>query len=158
MKWKSQNRNPPILVNVQVPQMLVSGIKTPKAILTKEISGSRIELNGPTIELMVSEFLRDTTGYNPGKEIYKQILGELKSIKIDTIQINHATLIVKDMHTGKERFRGLDVSVFLTELEIDSARQDDPSRILFSKNLDLICKEIKIQSRGQEIYFQVPGT
>ena len=156
-EMETQKKNPPIIVNVNVPHMHVGGIKTPKAILTKEISGARIELFGPTIELLVSEFLKDTSGYSPGKEIYRQILGEMKSIKIDTILINHGTLIVKDMHTGKLRFKGLDVSVLLTALEIDSATQNDSSRILFSRNLDLSCRDISIGSKDKKYIVGLQG-
>jgi len=148
-EMKKEHKEPPVLITLKLPSLHISGIKTPKALLNKEISGNKIEIKNPTIEIGLGNFLKDTTGYSPGKEIYKQILGNLKSISMDSIVLTQANLVVKDIETGKTKFKGTNVSMILSDIKIDSTQESDTSRILFSKNIDLLCKEIAIFSKNK---------
>jgi len=152
-----EHKSPPVLVTINIPNLDIMRVKTPKALLNKEIEGGKIEVNGASIEIALSDFLRDSTEYSPAKEIYKQILGSLKSIRMDSIQVNHATLIVKDFRSGKTRFTGQDFSFLLTGVMVDSLTKDDSSTILFSKNLALVCKEINIPSEDKRYRFHFEG-
>jgi hypothetical protein len=82
-KMRDEHKEPPVLITMNLPALNITGIKTPKALLNKEIAGAKIEIKHPTIEIGIGDLLKDTTEYSPAKEIYKQILGELKSIQID---------------------------------------------------------------------------
>ncbi|MBS1597737.1 MAG: hypothetical protein JST75_05900 [Bacteroidetes bacterium] len=152
-RLKSDQKEPPVLITLDLPSLNISGIKTPKALLNKEISGNKIEIKKPTIEIAIDNFLKDTSGYSPGKDIYKQILGDLKSISMDSIIVTQANLVVKDIRTGKTKFKGTNVSFILSELKIDSLEKDDSSRILFSKNIDALCKEIAIYSEDKNYIY-----
>jgi hypothetical protein len=132
-------------------------VQTPKALMNKEIAAGKINIEHASIQVELSDFFKDSTEYSPAKEIYKQILGQLKSIKIDSIQISHSTLIVKDLGTGRIRFSGTDFSILLTDLLIDSVQKDDSSRILFSRNLVLACRDISFPSKDKKYLFQFEG-
>lgn len=146
--------NPPMLLSIHVPEFNILRVQTPKALLNKEIVGGKIEIAQAFIQIELSGFLKDTTAYHPAQEIYKQILGQLKSIKIDSIQISHSTLIVKDLVSGRIQFKGIDFSILLTDLLIDSIQKDDSTRILFSRNLELNCQHISIPSKDKKYLFQ----
>src|SRR5450432_2153221 len=148
---------PSVVVNIRVPELDIFGVNTPRALLHKQITARKMELDSPLIEINLSGFLKDTSEYSPGVEIYKQILGKMQLIRVDSIALNHARLIVKDFETGKIRFEGVDLSLLLTDLLIDSLHKDDSSRILFSQNLHLTCKEIILPSKDKRYIYLLNG-
>jgi hypothetical protein len=156
-KLKSEGKNPPVLVYCQIPRMHISGIKTPKAILDKELVGARIEIDSPRLDLGLLSLLSDTSGYSPGKDISTQILGNFKRISIDSISLRHAYLRVHDMRNNQEKFIGNDLSCNLIDLQIDSMSGNDSNRILYSKNLELNCESILIPSRDRKYHFSFQG-
>ena len=150
----SNHDAPPVLLSLRVSGLKITGVKTPKALLNKEITGAKLEVDHPEIEIGVNNFLKDTSGYNPGKDVYKQVLGQLKSIHIDSIIITHANLLVRDINSGKIIFTGKNLSSVMSDFLIDSARRNDSSSILFSKDLDLRCSEIVLPSKDKKYNFQ----
>jgi hypothetical protein len=153
----ADNVKPSTLVNLFIPHFEVAHLSTPKALLAKEISGGEIRIDSPVIELYLTDFLKDTSGYSPGEEIYKQILGNLKSIRIRHIEIAHAKLIIRDYISGNKHFEANDVSILLNDLLIDSVHANDSSRILFSKNIDLNCREIILEGKNKKYKVHLEG-
>jgi hypothetical protein len=148
---------PSILVSLFIPKLKVLHVATPKALLTKQISGDELRIDSPVIEINLVDFLKDTSGYSPGKEIAKQILGGLKSIQINRISINQARLVIKNLATQTKEFETPDLSILLSDLLIDSAHEKDSSRILFSKNIDIICKEIILEGKKKNYKIHLEG-
>src|ERR1700681_3433478 len=142
------NTNPAIIIRISIPSLNILHVKTPKALLNKELEGVKVEINSPTIEIELSDFLKDTSGYSPGRDMYKQLLGNLLRVKIDSIEVNHAKLIVTNIHTGQTTFEGRNVSFLLTGILIDSLQKEDSTRILFSKELKGSCTEILLPANG----------
>ncbi|HEX4851391.1 MAG TPA: hypothetical protein VFV08_11320, partial [Puia sp.] len=101
----------------------------------------------------MNQFLKDTSGYNPGRDIYSQILGQFKEIKIDSVYLTRASLTVRNQ-SGKLRFRGDNVSLLMSDLLMDSLHRYDDSRILFSKNLDFLCKQLVLHSKDKKYEYQ----
>ncbi len=149
-------KNPSLFIKLKIPSLEILGIKTPKALLSEEIEGSRIQISNPSIEIEIGEHAIDSAITNPEQEIYKQLLGQLSSIKIGQVQINNATLIVKNWKSNSVEFTGKNISFLLSELLIDSTANKDTSRILFSKNLDANCEQILIPSKNDKykLYFE----
>ncbi len=143
-----EKTDPPVLVRFAFPLLQIVRIKTPKALLNKEIEGGKVEIDQPTIEIGLNNFLKDTAAYNPGKDIVKQLLGKLVSIKMDSIVINKANLVVRDLKTGAVVFRGNNISWLLTDLLIDSTNKEDSSRIMYCRNVDIACDDIVIPSEN----------
>ncbi|PWT72906.1 MAG: hypothetical protein C5B59_14715 [Bacteroidetes bacterium] len=149
---KAKGKAPPVILNLLIPLLQITGIKTPKALLNKEIEGKKILIDSPSIEIWLRQFMQDTTGYSPDKDIYSQILGQFKNIKIDSLIVTRGSLSVRNQ-SGKLSFRGDNVSLILSDLLMDSLHRSDESRILFSKNLDLLCNQIVLHSKDRKYQF-----
>jgi hypothetical protein len=152
--------DPPVLLRLTVPALDITGVKTPKALLTKQIEGAKIEIAGPTIEILVNHSRNDTKNtavYNPANDITKQLLGKLLKIKVDSVKITHANVLVRNIHTGNTLFGSNNVSFLLSDLLIDSTTGKDSSRILFARNLDMDCDEIAFPLKNKKYKLDVGG-
>ncbi|HEY4291143.1 MAG TPA: hypothetical protein VGN00_28775 [Puia sp.] len=152
-----EKQDPPVLVRLTVPALDILGVKTPKALLKKEIEGAKVEIDGPTIEILTNRSRKDTAAYNPARDITKQLLGKLLQIKVDTILITHANVVVRNIHTGGEIVSSRDVSFLFSDVLIDSTTGKDSSRILFAKGLDISCDKITLPLRNKRYKLDVAG-
>jgi hypothetical protein len=147
--------NPPMLIRVSIPSLDILGVKTPKALLTKEIEGGRVEVSNPTIEIELEHFAKDTTVSDPSKEIYKELLGKFLKIQVDSVEIGHANIVVRERGSKEMVFKANNVSFLLSDLLIDSISNKDRSRILFSRNLDIAADEIALPSKNKKYRLRV---
>jgi hypothetical protein len=143
-------KQPAVLLDITIPRLVISGIKTPKAVLTKEIEAHRMVLSDVLIRIGVNNYFRDTSNYDVGRELYKQLLGNLKSIRMDSIILEHASIVISDLTTRKVHFKGSDFSLFLDRLDIDSASQQDPDRIFFAREVGFSCASLKLPSADHQ--------
>ena len=150
-------QDPPVLLRLTVPSLDILGVKTPKALLTKQIEGARVEIAGATIEILTDPSRKDTAAYNPAGDIGKQLLGKLLKIKADSILITHANVVVRDIHTGDEIGYSKDVSFLFSDVLIDSLTGKDSSRILFAKELDVSCDKIALPLKNKRYKLDVSG-
>jgi len=150
-------RDPPVLIKLKVPSLDILGVKTPKALLKKEIEGTKVEIDGASIEILADPSKKGTPVYNPAGDISKQLLGKLLQIKVDTVLITHANVIVRNIHTGSEIVSSLDVSFLFSDLLIDSTTGKDSSRILFAKGLDISCDKIALPLKNKRYKLDVGG-
>src|SRR6201991_2515772 len=150
-------RDPPVLLKLKVPSLDIRGVKTPKALLKKEIEGTKVEIDGASIEILTDPSRKGTPVYNPAGDITKQLLGKLLQIKVDTVLITHANVIVRNIHTGSEIVSSLDVTFLLSDLLIDSTTGKDSSRILFAKELDISCDRIALPLKDKRYKLDVGG-
>jgi len=146
-----ENKDPHLLLQIHVDALDISRVKTPKALLTKQLEGGKVEVAGARIRIMVNHFKKDSSVYNPTPDLTKQLLGKLLKIAIDSVQINDAAVLVGGMDSSEIYFRGNKVSVLLSHLLIDSSAQKDSSTILFSRDLTLDCKELALPA-GKKKY------
>lgn len=145
------HNQPSVLTNLQIPSLTIRGVKTPKALLSQEIEGSSVVIESPVIELLVTGSPSDTVVQMSYNQVYRQILGNFKHIKVDSLLINNAVLLTRDLH-GKNYKHQLDsVDIHLFDIQIDSVNNQDTSRFLFAKDMHLFTKEVKILS-GNSLY------
>ncbi|HTN05916.1 hypothetical protein [Agriterribacter sp.] len=149
LKMKEKKLAPPVLFKIQIPYISVTGIQTPKALLTSEITGSKIQITYPVIEIFYTQEGKDSARAVPPGEIYKQILGGLEKIRIDTILIVGARITMRNMRTGKQELHLMGTHMELWNVSVDSASGRDSSRILFSKQLSASCSTLLWSSPGQ---------
>ncbi len=149
LKMKETKSVPAVLFKINIPSISVTGIQTPRALLTREITGSKIQISYPVIEMLYTHEGKDSARAVPPEEVYKQILGELEQIKIDTLLIVGAQIITKNIRTGKQELQLMDTHVALHDVMIDSASGRDSSRILFSKQLSVSCSTLLWSSPDQ---------
>jgi hypothetical protein len=145
-----EKKNPSVLLRLNIPKLDITGVKTPKTLLNKELEGGKIEILNPTIEIELSNLSNDTTVDDPGKDISKELLGKLLKIQADSIHVSGATLVVRNRETQKIAFKADNVSLLFTDLLIDSLTKNDTSRILFSRQLDIACDEIQLPSKNRK--------
>ncbi|MEP7371980.1 MAG: hypothetical protein ABI675_01245 [Chitinophagaceae bacterium] len=143
------NDKPSILLNIQIPSISVSGVKTPRALLSKEIVGKKIHIKDPVINIIYTNAGKDSSKNVPGKEIYEQVLGDLNLIKVDTVEISGAQITTSNLKTGKKDIHFLNTFIRLTDVAVDSTAAEDKSRMLFSKQIFLTCERFSWPSKNK---------
>jgi hypothetical protein len=132
-------------------------VKTPKAVLNKEISAHKIELKDAAVKIMLGK--KEKNGKDlkitPSQELYTQILSKLKSITADSIVLVNTTLTLYDKESKKLRARLQGMDIRLSGIEIDSLKQYDSSQILFSKDLGIHINEVELPFSKGDYHFQI---
>jgi hypothetical protein len=133
---------PPLLVSIQIPEISVSGVQTPRAMIEDEIVGRKLEIKNPIIDITYTHSGKDSTRNIPTSEIYKQVLGNLDLIQIDTVLITGAQIRTSSRKSGKSTLQIQDVSLSLIDVRVDSTGNADDSRLLFAKEFSVNCGKI----------------
>ena len=155
LKQLEQEKTPYLLFNVSIPEIRITGIETPRALIEKEISGRRLVLTSPIIEIMYTNAGKDSARSIPDEEIYRQILGDLHLIRFDTVIISNADIVTKNIKTGKISVHFAGTSISLFNMVIDSTANADTSRLLFAKEISVACDRFTWQSRNGLYNYQV---
>src|ERR1700687_4877366 len=151
-----QKTAPESLFFIRIPKLHITGVKTPKALLNREISAHIIRIENAKIEIRLSNG-RDEKQADLGKIIgpdqYQQLLGNLKSIKADSIILENADLTLVDKETKNIRFIARGLSLRFAGTAIDSLKKNDSSRILFSDNLNIHCNQLEMAFKNRVYHF-----
>ena len=145
-----ENKDPHMLLQIQVDALDIARVRTPKALLAKQLEGGKIKVTGARIRIMVQHFKKDSAVYNPAPDLARQLLGRFLKIAIDSVQITDATVLVGNMDSSETYFRGNKVSLLLSRLLINSSAQKDSTAILFSRDLALDCKDLALSTRNKK--------
>ncbi len=145
-----EKSNPSVLVKATIPVLNILGVKTPKALLTRQIEGRIVEIAGPSIEIMLSHFNRDTTVHDPSGDISKDLLARILMVKIDSVKIIHGNVVVRNMQEKEAIFKSNDINCLLSGLLIDSIAIKDSSRVLFSRDVSVSCDELQLPSKNRK--------
>jgi hypothetical protein len=128
---------PPTLLKLHIPEISIQGVKTPRALIDKEIVGRKLEIKNPTIEIIYTMRGKDSARNIPTKEIYEQILGNLNQISVDTVIISGAQIKTRNLKTKRTGIELTNAFLQLLDVKIDSAASTDTARLLFSKEISL---------------------
>ncbi len=142
----SQGNEPSFLLNITIPEITVSGLKTPRALIDKEIVGRKLEIKNPVIHILYTNAGKDSSTAAVPKAIYEQILGNLNLIQADTILISNARISTSNRQTKKEGMKLDDVFITLVDVKIDSTGGADSSRILFAKEVSIAAGKLSWSS------------
>ncbi|MGN6420713.1 MAG: hypothetical protein ACTHMC_24595 [Pseudobacter sp.] len=134
---------PGMIAKVQIPSLQVAGVKTPKALLDKEVEGRKVLIENPVIELYFTNKGKDSANRVPDKELYEQLLGNLAKIAIDTVSIVNATVITRNLKGGDKLMQFDSVQIDLYKVAVDSIHSKDSTRFLFAESAGLLCKKIQ---------------
>jgi len=126
-------KKPGIILKLFIPLISISGIKTDKALAGKEIVGKKLHIKDPVIQLYYTSAGTDYRKI-PNSEIYKQVLGDLDLIKIDTVELSNARIVTHN-HTGKESVIFNNTNILLSEIAVDSLNNLDSNRFFFAKHM-----------------------
>ncbi|MBC7903262.1 MAG: hypothetical protein H7Y27_07550, partial [Gemmatimonadaceae bacterium] len=136
-KMIKENKNPPLILRVTIPELKVTGVKTPKALLEKNIEGSKLEIKSPDILIYFAKRPTDSVKRPDSREMYEQILGNLKRIKVDSVEITNSSLAFSDIRTETKTITGENINIHLRDILIDSTSFEDKTRFFFAKNVDV---------------------
>lgn len=148
---------PSILVSVTIPSLVVEGVRTKEALLDDEISGRKVHIKDPLIEIIYTNAGRDSTRTTPTREVYEQVLGNLDLISIDTVNITGARLVTRDYGSSRTYVEADDINLSLVGVQVDSAAGADSSRILFARQAAIACGRIRWSATSGRYDFALAG-
>src|SRR4030095_15116601 len=111
MDLEKSGMSPSILMNIHIPEISVSGVKTGRALIGNEIVGRKLEVKNPVINIIYTNAGKDSSMVVPSKEIYEQLLGNLDLIQADTVQISGAEITTSNLKTKTAIVQLRDVSI-----------------------------------------------
>ena len=151
---------PKNLFYIRIPKISISGVKTPKALLNKEISAHTVRIENAEIEIRLGKGDKDKkpdfTEIING-EMYKQLLGNLKAISADSIVLENASLSLLNGESGSVISKVSGLSIRFAGTAIDSVASKDSTRILFSKEIGIHCDLLFIPTHNKIYEFQIEG-
>lgn len=139
---RAAGKTPSMLLHIQVPSLHVTGVKTPRALLNKEISGNKVTISNPLVELKYTMEGRDTARNVPDKAVYEQILGGLNMIHLDTVEVTGGIISTQNLKTRRKNIELIDTRLQLAGVAIDSAANEDTTRLFFARTLTLQCGNV----------------
>ena len=151
---------PEDLFFIRIPAIHISGVKTPRALLNKEISAHSIRIENANIEIRLGKGNKDKKPDFKqiiNGEMYQQLLGNLKSISADSIVLENASLTLLNRESGTIISKVTGLSIRFAGTAIDSAALKDRTRILFSKEIGIHCDRLLIPSRNKIYEFRIEG-
>jgi hypothetical protein len=146
---------PPVLFNIRIPEIAINGVKTPRALIDKEIDGQKLEIKNPVIEIIYTMKGKDSARHVPTSDIYRQILGNFNQISVDTVIISGAQITTRNLKTKQTGIEVNNVLVQLVDVLIDSTANADTTRLLFAKQINVNCENITWQSDNKLYKYQV---
>lgn len=133
---EKENKVPSMVFNIDIPEINIVGVRTARALLDKEIVGRKLEIKNPVVDLQYTYKGKDSTRNVPTQEVYRQILGNMDMIQIDSVLITGAQIRTSNRNSGKLIIDVKDVDFSLMDVKVDSASYMDSSRFLFAKGIN----------------------
>jgi hypothetical protein len=125
---------PYILLDITIASIKVTGVKTDKALLGKQMIGDSVVISNPDVLVYFMKPLQKQTNINTEAEKeYKQILGNLNRIQIGHVFINNIQAKGVDYFDKEKDFELSNGNIELADALIDSSHNLDTSRTLFCK-------------------------
>lgn len=146
LELKKLGKEPSLLMDIHIPEITVSGVKTSRALIDNEIVGRKLEIKKPMINIIYTNPHKDSSRALLPKEIYEQILGNLHFIKADTVLISGAQLKTINQQTKKSSLQIQHISIALLDVKVDSISNADSTRILFAKESSFTCGKLSWSS------------
>lgn len=140
---------PAFLINMHIPEINVKGVITPKALIENQLIGRILEVKDPIIEIIHTGMGKDSTRNSPTQEVYKQILGSLELISIDSVMAAGAHISISSLKREKPRIDLNNISVYMTDVKVDSSSNADTTRYLFARQIKTECQQLAWTSANQ---------
>ncbi len=156
-----QKTAPESLFYIRIPKLTISGVKTPKALLNKEISAHIIRIQNAEIEIRMGKSKNEKQPDFKSilaSEQYRQLLGKLNSISADSVVLENARLTLVDKESKYIRCKAQGLSIRFAGIAIDSVTKNDSSRMLFSNDQAIHCNQLEIPTKNNIYDFKIFGT
>lgn len=156
-KLKAEKKNPALLIQLFIPELRITGIKTIKAITNNKIECAKVEIKNAKVELYAADKSKDSTTAKPAKELYEQLLGKWKLIKADEVITTNTSVAFIDISNNKKMAEATGLSVALTDVWIDSLHSLDSTRYLFAKKILLKADKGIIKNKQGTYFYKFTG-
>ncbi len=125
---------PDIMLDISIKSLLVTGVKTAKALNGNKMEGDSVIVENPEITLYSLKPLQKKTIFqNEARAFYKQILGKLDLIKVGFVFVNNVHVKGIDFFKKENNFELFNGKFLLEDVLIDSSHNNDTNRVLFCK-------------------------
>lgn len=125
---------PDILLDIHIKSLVLTGVKTAKALNGNKIVGDSVIIDAPQITMYSMKPLQKTTKIEmEAGNVYKQILGNLDLIKVGFVFVTNVNVKGIDFYSKENNFDFINGKFLLENVLIDSAHNYDTSRVLFCK-------------------------
>ncbi len=152
-----EKKNPPLAMELTVPELTVAGVKTPAALINKKVSGRRLEIKNASVVFYYAKTAPDTADAAPKEEVYRQLLGNLNEIQADSVEITEVTFSFVSMLNGRRTITANGISVHLQDVLIDSLHSDDSSRFFFSKHVQVEGDTALVKNQEGNYFYHFNG-
>jgi len=152
----ADKKNPPLVLSLFVPELKIAGVKTPQAMLNKKISGRKLEINNATVIFYYAKAHPDSSSAVK-EEMYQQLLGGLKEIQADTVEITHISLAFVNILSNKTTIEASNVSVHLKDVLVDSLHANDGTRFFFAKQAEVSGDTALIKNKPSTYFYRFEG-
>jgi hypothetical protein len=152
--------DPDNLFYIRIPRLMITGVKTPRALLNKEISAHIIKIENA--EIVIRQVRADKNKKSNfvryfDSKMYRQLLGKLNSITADSVVVENASLLITGEDSADVIAKASGLSLRFAGIAIDSASQNDSLRILFSKDLSFHFSHLDIPFKDKVYTVSVSG-
>jgi hypothetical protein len=131
--------------DIDIPLLQVADFKTAKALLAKQLQCRYIIINSPKVSVYFFPGLETRENEEKQKmQLYKQLLGSLKLLQADSISITNAQAEASDYYTKETKFSTFNTTINLNDVKIDSTYNEDTSRTLFCKQIDIYSNKVTL--------------
>jgi hypothetical protein len=159
----SDSTLPKNLLQVSVPELHVTGVRTDAALLDKEITAGRITLKQPVVTMFNTgndaaeqeQNADSASGTSTRYDIYRILLRGLEQISVDTIIITGADYHICKWEKEDTVFSGRNINAQLYNLNISDSTSMDTSRVLFAKQADVTVEKIRINEKKRRYRFML---
>ncbi|MEP7277154.1 MAG: hypothetical protein ABI813_00805 [Bacteroidota bacterium] len=129
------NRNPALLLELTIPELRIAGVQTPAVMLGKAVNGRKLEISNASVVFYYAKAHPDTSAGAVKEEMYRQLLGDLKQIQADTVEVMNVSLAFIDIRNNRKTIEASGISVHLKDVLIDSLHSNDSTRFFFSRKV-----------------------
>ena len=159
MQLVRDKKNPPLLVSLTIPALKITGVKTPAALLGKKLNGRKLEISNASVLFYYAEAHPDTSSDNIAvkQALYQQLLGDLKEIQADTVEVTHVSFAFVNILSNKKIVEGSDISVHLQDVLIDSLHSNDSSRFFFAKQVQAEGGKALVKNKAGTYFYTFQG-
>ncbi len=139
-----------LLLDINIPTLEIDNFKTAKALINNQMECGKILITNPQVIIYVFAAQSKLQNFRSQQEqLYRQILGNFKKIKADSVSIINASVTTIDFYTKAIKFETYNTTIGLQDVAIDSVSNRDTTRTLFCRKIDLQTRKVYLGSEGK---------
>lgn len=151
MRMRKEGRLPQNVFKIRLDSLRVNGIGVADFISKDSISLQSIFISNPHMDMYAGNA---DGGSSPHTNLYQQLRGEIKSLQVDRIAVQHGHLVKHRPDNGKPMVFD-NVDIHLDNIRMDSTTQFDENRLLFAADGRIAVKNYAVSTNDGLYTFKV---